>query len=166
MELGRLSFCDRAPMKRLNYICCSCPLLLALDVLPPFCGAAWGLLPAAAAALALWAVVWVRLYAGKRLRPEFSLLCVLPQMLYYALHYLQQSDPAAAAEFSGSVWQNLYFVAWLGFIWVGSCSLLPDEPGKKALKDATFLFTSILLSGYGLLHWGAYAFSLFLPAQS
>lgn len=153
-------------MKRLPFIYWACPLTLALDTLPRFFSPLWTLVTAGALAVALWAAVWVRLYTTKRLRPEFSLLCVLPQTLGYALHYLQQSAPEEAAAYATPFWQNLHMVLWLGLIWVGINTIKPDEAGKKAWRDPVTLFMSIILIFYAVTQWGATAFSLFLPAQS
>lgn len=152
-------------MKRLTFIYWACPLMLALSSLPPFFGPAWGLAVAGALAVGLWAVVWLRLYGTRKLRPEFSLLCVLPQMCGYVLGFLQRQSPEAALAFRSAFWQNLHLVLWMGLCWVGIYALLPDENGKKAWKDPVTLLMSGILLLYSFTLWGASAFSLFLPPQ-
>lgn len=153
-------------MKRLNFIYLAAPLLLAYNAVPPFFSPVWRTVTAAGIGLGLWAVLWLRLYGSKRLRPEFSVLGILPNAYAYGLHLLQQTDAAAAAPFYAPFWQNLYFVMYLGFCRVGIAALLPDDRTVKGWKDPVTIFMSIVLILYTFTHWAASSFSLFLPPQS
>ena len=74
-------------MKRLNFIYSAVPLFVLLSCGPLLTG----LLGTTAVMLAVvflfivfaWGVVWMRLYTGGRLRPEFGILSVLPHSIYY-----------------------------------------------------------------------------------
>lgn len=166
-------------MKRLTYIYCAAPLALALNNVPQLCGAwQWQLVCAAALAVGLWAVVWLRLYANKRLRPEFSLLAVLPQAAFYGLRVLQQVSPEAAEAFTGSrdmgviggadgptsivlatspspFWSNLYFFLWCGACVAGICALLaaPNEEQRPVKNDPLLIAMSILTIAFCLAAW-------------
>lgn len=178
-------------MKRLTYIYCAAPLALALNNVPQLCGAwQWQLVCAAALAVGLWAVVWLRLYTNKRLRPEFSLLAVLPQSAFYGLRILQQVSPEAAEAFTAShdvgavggadgptslvlatsspFWSNLYFFLWCGACVAGVCALLsaPNEEARPAKNAPLFLAMCILTVVFCLAAWAGTTQLLFPLSSS
>lgn len=139
-------------MKRLAYILWACPLATALQTVPMLCcHPLYRLLAAMALALGLWAVVWVRLYANRRLRPEFAVLAVLPQLWFYGLGYAGD----AAAALTTPFWQNLYFFAWCATAFVGVRALLlgpsDDKPGGRV--DSVLVFMSIITAAFCLSSW-------------
>lgn len=142
-------------MKRLTYIYAAAPLALALNNVPQLLSGAWQLVAAAALAVGLWAVAWMRLFTNKRLRPEFSLLVILPQMAFYGLRALQQSAPESAAPFASPFWANLYFFLWCGACIVGICALLsaPGEEAPPAKRDPLFLFMSLITLAFCVAAW-------------
>lgn len=150
-------------MKRLPYIYFAAPLALALNNVPLLLSGAWQLVAAAALSVGLWATAWLRLYTNRRLRPEFSLLAVLPQMSFYGLRALQQSAPEAAAPFAAPFWANLYFFLWCGVCFVGLRALLtaPGEDAPPAKRDPLFLFMSLLTVAFCFAAWVGSAPTLF-----
>lgn len=144
-------------MKRLTYIYCSAPAALALNNVPQLLGSVAGQLMAASAlVVGLWAVVWLRLYTNKRLRPEFSLLAVLPQSAFYGLRTLQRVSPEAAEPFTTSpFWGNLYFFLWVGAFIVAFRALLPapDEEAPSAKNDPLLILMSILTLAFCIAAW-------------
>lgn len=150
-------------MKRLAYIYCAAPLGLALNNVPRLLGQPWQSAAAAALAVGLWAVVWMRLYTNRRLRPEFSLLAVLPQLAFYTLSYLQETLPEAAEAFATPFWSNLYFFMWVGVCIVGVCALLPQpqEKAQQPHRDVLFLLMSILTLAFCIAAWAGSTVLLF-----
>lgn len=171
-------------MKRLTFIYCAAPLALALNNVPQLCGAwQWQLACAAALIVGLWAVVWLRLYTNKRLRPEFALLAVLPQSAFYGLRILQQVSPEAAEAFTTSpagiiggadgptsivlatspVWSNLYFFLWCGACVAGVCALFaaPNEEQRPAKNDPLLIAMSILTIAFCVSAWAGTTTLLF-----
>lgn len=138
-------------MKRLTYIWWSCPLALALNTLPLLLHGVWALVLASLAALALWAVVWLRLYANHRLRPEFAVLAVLPQMVQHGFAFAG----GLPQEFDTLLWQNLYFVSWCAVAWVNIRALLlgPGEERAPGRHDAVLIFMSIITLCYCFSSW-------------
>lgn len=157
-------------MKRLTYIYLSAPLALALNNVPQLCGAwQWQLVCAAALAVGLWAVVWLRLYENKRLRPEFSMLAVLPQAAFYGLFNLKHFAPAAAEPLVTSpFWSNMYFFLWCGACVAGIRALLggPSEEKRPAKNDPLFLLMSILTIAFCIAAWAGTAPLLFTLSAS
>lgn len=150
-------------MRRLHFIYCAAPLALALNNVPLLLEGGWRLVAAAALAVGLWAVLWMRLYTNRKLRPEFSLLGVLPQLSFYSLQTLQTQQAEAAQAFQAPFWANLYF-----FLWCGAClaalSALRPAPEEEALpikRDPLFLFTAILTIAFCFAAWAGSAPSLF-----
>ncbi|MCQ2364035.1 MAG: hypothetical protein MJ051_00585 [Akkermansia sp.] len=150
-------------MKRLHYIYASAPLALALNNVPLLLSGACQLAAAAALALGLWAVVWMRLYTNRKLRPEFSLLTVLPQSVFYGLRALQEQSPEAAAPFAAPFWSNLYFFLWCAAAFVALRALFasPSEEKLPAKRDPLFLFMAILTVAFCFASWAGSVTSLF-----
>lgn len=149
-------------MKRLNYIYWGVPLFVLLS-----CGSLLtGLLGTGAAMLAVvfaliivvWGVVWVRLYTGGRLRPEFAILTVLPHSAYYLATYFNSK------LFTDPTWQNMFGLSWLAFVVIMLISLRPGKTDEKHLrmaKDSTFIIMAILTVAYAWSTMAAFANQLF-----
>ena len=65
-------------MTRLKFIYIVAPLTVALNALPGFLEGGWRVAAAVLLAVAVWAVVWIRVYSTGKLRPEFAILAVIP----------------------------------------------------------------------------------------
>ncbi|MDO5449765.1 MAG: hypothetical protein Q4F30_02635 [Akkermansia sp.] len=152
-------------MKRLPYIYWGIPAAFVLTLLVG--GVSGGLLhPAPAlglasvAALVLWGATWLRLYGTQKLRPEFSVLAVVPQMVYYAMH---AAGPEVLEQLKGDAYQNFYALLWLAAGFTLMRALLPGPQDEVAGKrDGVFIFMSIILVLYVVYSWTAMASQLFL----
>lgn len=151
-------------MKRLTYIYLLIPLYTALS----FVGAAQRWLGAYGAlalggllCLAVWAIVWLRLYRAGKIRPEFAVLSVLPTLSYLILNAVGEE---ARAALSTPALQNLYFLEWVAAAIVIILSLRRDtcdgEP-RKWTQDATLHLTSIFVILYTVWMWSSTAAGLF-----
>ncbi|MBQ8480737.1 MAG: hypothetical protein IJ503_10200 [Akkermansia sp.] len=149
-------------MKRLNFIYSAVPLFVLLSCGPLLVG----LLGASALMLAVvslliiiaWGVVWMRLYTGGRLRPEFGILSVLPHSIYYLSVYTQTK------VFTDPTWQNIYGLSWLAFVGVMLIALRPgrpDENHSRMAKDRTFIMMAILTIAYAWSTMASFASQLF-----
>lgn len=149
-------------MKRLSFIYWGVPLFVLLS-----CGSLLtGLLGTGAAMLAVvftliivvWGVVWMRLYTGGRLRPEFAILTVLPHSAYYLATYFD------SRVFTDPAWQNMFGLSWLAFVAVILISLRPGKPDGKRVsmsKDRTFILMAILTVAYAWSTMAGFANQLF-----
>lgn len=149
-------------MKRLNFIYSAVPLFVLLSCGPLLTG----LLGTTAVMLAVvflfiviaWGVVWMRLYTGGRLRPEFGILSVLPHSIYYLSVYFQTKT------FTDPTWQNIYGLSWLAFVVVMLIALRPGKPDEnhtRMAKDRTFIMMSILTVFYAFSTMASFASQLF-----
>ena len=149
-------------MKRLNFIYSAVPLFVLLGCGPLLTG----LLGTSAIMLAVvfifiivaWGVVWMRLYTGGRLRPEFGILSVLPHSIYYLSIYSQTK------VFTDPTWQNLYGFSWLAFVGVMLISLRPGKPDEnhtRMSKDRTFILMAIMTIAYAFSTMASFASQLF-----
>lgn len=161
MELGRLN--SHNGMKRLPFIYCAAPLALALNNVPLLLSGAAQWISAAALGIGLWAVMWMRLYTNGKLRPEFSLLAVLPQSAFFALRTLQIQAPEAAAAFASPFWTDLYFFLWCGTAATAWRALLaaPKEDAPPAKRDPLLIFMVILTLAFCFSAWVSTAPLLF-----
>lgn len=139
-------------MKRLKFIYLAAPLTVALNAIPCMLGDVWRLVTAIALALALWAVMWVRLYHTGKLRPEYAVLAIVPALCF---HVLQSIGPEYAATFTTPGWQNFNFFLWLAAIFVTIRAMLPakDEYSGRLAADSVFIFMSIITVVYGISCW-------------
>ena len=106
----------------------------------------------------VWGVVWMRLYTGGRLRPEFGILSVLPHSIYYLSVYTQTK------VFTDPTWQNIYGLSWLAFVGVMLIALRPgrpDENHSRMSKDRTFIMMAILTIAYAWSTMASFASQLF-----
>lgn len=150
-------------MKRLTYIYWATPLFVLLGCGPLFerlMGEMGALVVGLLLVLSLWAVAWLRLYGMNRLRPEFAVLMVLPQAVYYIARALPSEQ---WASFDTVGWQNLYFFCWLGAVAVGLLSLRPgwQDTRRSMMQDAVFLLMAVLFVLFSLSTWASCAGELF-----
>ncbi len=151
-------------MTRRIYIYWAIPLFTLLG-----CGASFVHLLGATGALVLglllalpaWGLVWGRLYATGRLRPEFAILSVLPQLLFFLLMFTGQTG--AEGPYAAPMWQNIYFVLTLAAVAVQIMSLRPgpQDEQRRPAQDPPFIFLSILALANGFISWVQYAPLLF-----
>lgn len=135
-------------MPRRTYIYLALPLFVLLScgqMLEAWLGATGALLVATLLILLAWGVVWLRFYSMKY-RPEFAVLSVLPQGIYFVSRYAGthcfEESPAL---------QNLYALTWLGFAGVSIMSMRSSSAEKGALparKDPVFLLMAPLILLY------------------
>ena len=139
-------------MTRLKFIYVAAPLTVALNALPGFLEGAWRIAAALVLALALWAVVWMRVYHTGKLRPEYAVLSVIPALCY---HVLQSVEDDYAEIFNAPGWQNFNFFLWVAAIVVIIRALLPaaQEFKGRLATDSVFIFMSIITSVYGISCW-------------
>lgn len=149
-------------MKRLTFIYSAVPLFVLLSCGPLLTG----LLGTSALMLVIvflviiiaWGVVWMRLYTGGRLRPEFGILSVLPHSIYYLSVFFQTK------AFTDPTWQNIYGFSWLAFVGVMLIALRPgraDENHTRIAKDRTFIMMAILTMAYAWSTMASFASQLF-----
>ena len=139
-------------MKRLNFIYAAAPLTVALNTLPGMLGGVWQLVTAGVLAVMLWAVVWLRVYTNRKLRPEFAIMVIVPALGY---HILQWAGPEYATTFYTPGWQNFNFFLWLASMFVTIRALLPtpQEYKGRLAGDSVFIFMTIITVVYGLSCW-------------
>ncbi len=151
-------------MTRRNYILWAIPLFTLLS-----CGATFVNMMGSTAALILglllalpaWGLVWARLYASGRLRPEFALLAVLPQIFFFLLMFSEQAR--TDGTLTAPLWQNIYFLLTLAAIAVQIVSLRPgpQDEQRRPAQDPPFIFLTILIIANGILSWVQYASVMF-----
>lgn len=139
-------------MKRLHFIYAAAPLTVALNALPSLADGVWRMVIAGVLALALWTVVWFRVYTNKKLRPEFAIMVMLPALSY---HILQVAGPEYAATFHTPGWQNFNFFLWIAGIFVTIRALLPtpQEYNGRLAGDSVFIIMTIITVVYSLSSW-------------
>lgn len=141
-------------MKRLNFIYLAAPLTVALNAVPGMFGGLGRIIVAVILALALWAVVWIRLYHTGKLRPEYAVLSVVPATCF---QLLQAAGPKYSSTFSTPGWQNFNFFLWLAAIFVTIRALLPtpEEYKGRLASDSVFIFMTIITVVYGISCWAS-----------
>lgn len=138
-------------MERRKYIYSAIPLFVLLSCgrgMEALLGSMGALILAGVIILAAWCLVWLRLY-GKGIRPEFAVLSVLPQGVYFISRYLGTQSFAQSAA-----WQNMYALAWLGFAVVSIASV--KEPQLRASQDPVFLLLVPLILFYSATTFFSY----------
>ncbi len=144
---------------RFTYICGILPALFLLNNLPFFFHGVWQLVVAGALALAVWVLVWLRLFILNRLRPEFAVLSIVPQIAAYVCLYL---GPEATAPYQDNVWQNFYALLWIGTAFTGICSMRAGAWEKaKGKKDTVFVMMSVLTALYCFYCCGTFFVKIF-----
>ncbi|MDO5471951.1 MAG: hypothetical protein Q4F35_01310 [Akkermansia sp.] len=149
-------------MKRLNYIYWAVPLYVLLSCGSLLTGLLGNgvlmLVVAFTLIIVTWGVVWMRLFTGGRLRPEFAILGVLPHSAYYLATFFQ------SRLFTDPNWQNMFGLSWLVFAIIMIISLRPgraDEHRERVAKDRTFILMSILTVAYSFATMSSFANQLF-----
>ncbi len=139
-------------MKRLSFIYAAAPLMVALNALPGMLGGVWRCMAAVVISLALWAVMWLRFYTNRRLRPEFAILVIVPALFH---HILQSAGQQYIATFQTSGWQDFNFFLWAAAIFVFIRAILPtpEEYKGRLSGDSVFIFMTIISVVYGLSCW-------------
>lgn len=139
-------------MKRLSFIYWAAPLTVALNALPGMLDGVWRIVLASVLALALWTVLWFRIYTNKKLKPEFAIMGMLPALCF---HILQAAGPEYAATFNSPGWQNFNFMLWAAAAFVFIRALLPtlSEYKGRLIYDAVFVFMSIITIAYNFSCW-------------
>lgn len=131
---------------RFTYICSILPAVFLLNNLPGFFHGSWSLVVAGALALAVWVLVWLRLYCTKSLRPEFAILTIVPQMAVYGLI---NADQEAVNTFNTTAYQYIYTLLWIAAAFVGIRSMKAGAWEKpKGKKDSVYVMMSILTAAY------------------
>ena len=139
-------------MKRLNFIYWAAPLTVALNTLPGMLEGVWRVAAASVLAIALWAVVWIRVYSTRKLRPEFAIMVIIPALSF---HLLAAAGPEYTASFNTPGWQNFNCFLWIASIWVCIRALLPtkEEYKGRLATDSVFIFMTIMCVVYGISCW-------------
>lgn len=110
--------------------------------------------------LLTWGIVWLRLYSTNILRPEFAILSIVPQSIYFA------AKGTGTELMHHPVWQNLYVMSWVAFAIVIILSLKPKHKRDNNIplsKDLIFGMMSILTVVYAFTTMGAYAAEICYP---
>lgn len=139
-------------MKRLHFIYLAAPLSVALNAIPDMLQGVWRIVVALILAVILWGVVWIRCCTNKKLRPEFAILAIIPQIFY---HTLQSISAKYAAIFNTPGWQNFNFFLWVAAVVVMVRALLPapkEHKGRLA-TDSVFIFMTIITVAYSISCW-------------
>lgn len=129
----------RRRMNRRTYIYLALPLFVLLScgrMYETMLGATGALAVGGVLAVVAWGVVWMRIYSMRSaLRPEFSLLTVLPQSIYFVCR-----QTGSTVFENAPVWQNLYCLSWLAMaaVFILSMRRSPaDGPAeRREAKDA------------------------------
>lgn len=152
-------------MDRRHYIYWATPLFILLScgqAMVAMLGATGALIAGGAAAAAAWGVVWLRLYRQRRLRPEFAVLSILPQVIYLVDCKLEH--PLAE---EGPMWQNLYALTWIAAAAVLIASVRPAAGDTasavlpRLTADPIFLLMTPLICLYSGATFVQYYTSLF-----
>lgn len=144
---------------RFTYICSILPAVFLLNNIPHYLHGLGQLISAGILALLVWGLVWLRLYHTGRLRPEFSVLTVLPQSIAYVCAYAGMTIPQAEAS---PLWQNLYALLWIGVAYVGICTMRPgtwEQPQGK--RDSVFVMMWIMTVVYSFYCCGEFFMKIF-----
>ena len=137
-------------MDRRTYIYIVTPLVVFLncgELLVSRLGATLALVVAGVAMVVVWGAVWARL-CRQKLRPEFAVMSILPQAIFYAAQCTQ------TAIFSETpFWGTLYALLWLGCLSVLIVTVLPDTKTVSPWRDVIFLLliplaTFCIVSGF------------------
>ncbi len=139
-------------MKRLTYIYLAAPLTVALNAVPCMVDGMWRVLVASALGLVLWAVIWLRVYHTRKLRPEYAVLAIIPALCNHVLH---GAGPEYIQTFSSPGWQNFNFFLWVAAALVMIRSLLPtkQEYSGPISGDAVLIFMSLITIAYTFNCW-------------
>jgi len=134
-------------MKRKTYIYWAIPSFTALSCVSSLFAGILPTLPALIVAVLLiilcWSLIWLRFYQSKALRPEFSILAIVPMLIYV----LTRIVPAESYEyFLHPTWQNAYFFLWVTSGIVISYSFAPSIAEREELEGKRDPVRMILLT--------------------
>ncbi len=151
-------------MKRQTYIYWAVPLFTLLGCGASFealFGATGALVAGSLITLLTWGVVWMRLYTGNRIRPEFAVLSILPQLLFFVL--VAMGETGASGAFAAPAWQNLYFLLFVASMVMQVLSLRPGhgDEARKTTDDPAFIILTVLIIVNAFFSWAQYASRLF-----
>ena len=151
-------------MNRLKYLYWLTPLMILLScgrTLTDLLGAGWLMAAIIIPFILLtWGIVWLRLYSTAVLRPEFAVLSILPQSIYFV------AKGTGTELLHEPVWQNFYVICWIAFAMVIILSLKPkhkQDKNQTLSKDLIFGMMSILTVVYAFTTMGAYAADICYP---
>ena len=141
-------------MKRLHYIYCAAPLTVALNAIPVMLDGVWRVAVAIVLALALWTVTWFRVYANKKLRPEFAIMVIVPALSFHVIH---AAGVDYVEAFATPVLQNFNFFLWLSAMWVTIRAFMPtpQEYTGRVARDSVFIFMTIITVVYHFSSWAS-----------
>lgn len=107
-----------------------------------------------------WGCVWMRLFTTGKLRPELSILSVLPTALYVYFRTFGEPLLAHYTEF-------FHLLAWAAAAAILLASIRPTLQEKAQLegRDLSGIIMTVLSITYCIASWAASSFSLFLPSQ-
>ncbi len=107
-----------------------------------------------------WGCVWMRLFTSAKLRPELSILTILPSALY--VYFMTVGKPMLSYY---SEFFNL--LAWAVAALVLIVSIRPTHQEKKQQEGSDYAGTILMVLTilYSLGGWASTSFSLFLPNQ-
>lgn len=150
-------------MQRTTYIYRLVPLMVVLScgrLIEGLLGSLGALVVGIAVAVATWALVWLRLFGMRRLRPEFAVLAILPQSLYFIAKSI---DAETLKPFLAPAWQNMYFITWLVAMGTIIFSLRPGyhDTRRPVAHDPLFIMMAIITIAYGVTTWANYAADIF-----
>lgn len=107
-----------------------------------------------------WGLVWFRLFVSGNLRPELSILSILPSVLY--IYFMSVGEPMLQyySEF-------FHLLAW-GFaavVLIVSTRPTAEEKKRQEGHDYAGTIVKFLCILYAIASWGASSYSLFPPNQ-
>ncbi len=150
-------------MTRKTYFYCLIILGTLLNILlslKDVVGVQYWLIISALLIIVAWGCVWMRLFTSNLLRPELSILTVLPTGLYVYFSTFGAPMLMYYTEFF-----NL--IAWAVAALILVVSIKPTIDEKKALgnRDISGSILKILSILYAISSWATTSFSLFLTNQ-
>lgn len=151
-------------MSRRAYIYALLPTLMLLNSgasLSGMMGSTAALILGAVLGLVCWMLVWRRLYAShSKLRPEFSILAILPQEIFYTLNV---AGADATAPFADGIWPGVNLLLWCASVWIILCSLTPkwDGSAKSGWRDPISLIAGAFVVLSSFMGWTSGAVHLF-----
>lgn len=153
-------------MSRKAYLYTLLPVVMLLNSgasLSGLVGATAAMLLGAVLGFVCWMLIWRRLYAARtltRLRPEFSLLAILPQEAFYVLN---MAGAEAAAPFAEGIWPGINLLLWGASVWIILASLNPGWDGKAhgSWRDPVSLISGAFIILSSFMGWTSCTMHLF-----
>lgn len=150
-------------MTRKTYFYCLIVLGTLLNIFSGWCdmlGVTTWLIINALLIVITWGCVWMRLFTSANLRPEFSILTILPTALY--LYFRTVGEPLLV------YYTDLFhLLAWAAAAFILLASIRPTKQEKAALEGPDYMgkMLSILSIVYAIASWASSAYYLFQPNQ-